>query len=163
MSIVGLATSKVARNARDLAGASAPQDPTPSSVTEALAAVAAYVPTEVLTAYTLTLALAVGNKPLSLSWYFAFVVLTPVFVWLVFAAKCREQNRPFLSWRLWPWWEAGAACVAFTAWSAALPQTAFQRFGWYSSGVAAVVLAVISGVLPLVGTVVTKTQTRRPQ
>lgn len=162
MSIVGLAASKVARNARELSGVPAPQEPPPSTVTDALAAVAAYVPTEVLTAYTLTLALAVGNKPLSLAWYVAFLVMTPLFVWLVFAAKCREENRAFLSWRLWPWWEAAAACIAFTAWSAALPQTAFQRFGWYSSGVAAVALAVISGVLPLVGTVVTKTQTGRP-
>jgi len=30
-------------------------------------------------------------------WYLLFLALTPLFVWLVFAAKSREENRDFLS------------------------------------------------------------------
>ena len=157
MSIIGLASERVARNAPGgLKALSGNGEQRPKTLTDALSAVAAYVPTEILTAYTLTLAVVSSKTMLSMSWYLAFLVLTPLFVWLVFAAKSKEQNRAFLSWRLWPWWESVAACIAFTAWSAALPQTAFARFDWYSSSVAAIFLTVTSGLLPLVGAVVTK-------
>jgi hypothetical protein len=174
MSVVGLTRIKVARNATPVQlDASRAQDPAlddaeKKTLTDALAAVAAYVPTEIIAAYTLTLAVAVNQKPtttsdgqviapaLALSWYFIFLGLVPVFVWLVFAARSRETKSDFLSWRLWPWWEAFAASVAFTVWSAALPQSAFVEFTWYNSGIAAIVLMLVSGLLPLVGAVITK-------
>ena len=40
-------------------------------------------------------------------------------------ARNIPRGRDYLSSRQWPWWESIASCVAFTAWSAALPQTAF--------------------------------------
>lgn len=151
MSIVGLVTTKVTRNARELQ----PLPQSTSSVTDALAAVAAYVPTEILAGYTLALGTA-DEAGLSAGWFVVFLLLTPAFVWLVFAVRSKEQAKPFWPWRVWPWWECAAATIAFTAWSAALPHSTFVKFTWYSAGAAAVALVITSAALPLLGAIVTK-------
>jgi hypothetical protein len=77
-------------------------------------------------------------------------------VWLLYAARSKEKGQPYGSPRLWPWWEALASCIAFIAWSAALPKGAFERYEWYDAFGAAIILVLVSGLLPLLGVLFTK-------
>lgn len=177
MSIVNLTRGRVVRNtpaaegfvvAAEADGATAATSGSKKSITDALTAVASYVPTEIIAAYTLALGVAVTDKAvldeqghpvsahLAMNWFVLFAALTPLFVWLVFAVRSSEAKAPFGSPRLWPWWEAISAVIAFTTWSAALPKSAFAQWDWYDPGVAAVCLVIVSGLLPLVGAVVNR-------
>ena len=174
MSIATLAENKVDRNAvkatqqsPDQAGqpgqpgqaGQAGQADDKRNLSDALAAVAAYVPTEIIAAYTIVLALGSDDRhstAIPFSWFLAMLVFTPLFVWLVYAVRSKEEQRDYLSPRLWPWWESIAACISFTVWSAALPNTAFARCDWYSPRLAAIALMLISGLLPLIGALMTK-------
>jgi hypothetical protein len=169
MSISTLAENKVDRNASQSAPpasalpgqANPPPEDGKRSLSDALAAVATYVPTEIIAAYTIVLALGSDDRhseAIPFSWFFAMLVFTPLFVWLVYAVRSKEQQRDFLSPRLWPWWESIAACISFTVWSAALPNSAFARCEWYSPRLAAIALLLISGLLPLVGALMTKSR-----
>lgn len=182
MSISTLTDEKVARNAQraaspaqaaptqsvanpDQAGvvAAAPSDDSKKTISDAISAVAAYIPTEIIAAYTILLALGAsdsGHGALPLPWFLGMLAFTPLFVWLVYAVRSKEENRNFLSPRLWPWWESIAACIAFTVWSAALPNSAFGCWGWYSPRLAALALMLVSGLLPLIGSLVTTSRQR---
>ncbi len=132
---------------------------TAKTISDALSAVAAYVPTEIIAIYTLVIATAIdpsitGDKetPLSIGAFLGFLGATPFFVWLVFVVKkiASDHDKHILkSWRSWPWWEAISATIAFTAWSAMMPHSAFRA--WLSQNIAAIVLVVVSGLLPLLG------------
>lgn len=163
MSISTLVRRRIDREERATARQAADQ-PTPTT-SDAAAAVAAYIPSEVIAAYTLVLSLTVADgvtaagTPEALAWpaFFGFLAGTPLFVWLSYAVA-RVGAGLSVPWspRQWPYWEAVAAVVAFTVWSAVMPKSAFLAESWYSAAWASVALFVASIVLPLVGTVVTR-------
>lgn len=139
----------------------APAEANPDrTITDALALVASYVPTEVIAVYTLALGLTAGGAdqaavPID-RWYFlAFLLGTPLFVWLVAAVRAREGGEA-IPWspRAWPLWEMSSAVIALLAWSAALPRSMFLHYRWYSASAAVLVMVVVSVILPLVGRLV---------
>ncbi|HJZ47488.1 MAG TPA: hypothetical protein VKE41_10000 [Roseiflexaceae bacterium] len=69
---------------------------------------------------------------------------------MVFVAKVKSENRqlPLLPWT-WPVWEMLAGTIAFVAWAFALPTTPFSTLGWYSPGLAGVVVTIASTLLGL--------------
>jgi hypothetical protein len=125
---------------------------------DALSAIVAYVPTEIIAAYTLVLAtVGAQTAPVPMWTFWVFLGLTPLFVWLVYAVRSVEQGKDIpLGWNVIPLWEAIAATIAFGVWSATLPRSALRGYSWYDPDVAAFVLVVISIVLPLVGVLVAK-------
>ena len=156
------------RTTGEIAQATAEAKATQNPVTTALSAIAAYIPTEVLTLYVAVLAATRGGGdestqgPTTGDWVavWAFLVGTPVVVWLLYAAKVRTANKPLpLSPSRWPRWEMFAATVAFVAWAVALPQTPFADFSWYSAALAGVIVLVVSGLLGLIAPIVQGTLT----
>lgn len=125
-----------------------------TDVTAALKAIASYVPTEVLTVYVAVIAtLQAGNGmgTTGVLAFWIFLAMTPIVVWLVFAAKLRAGGQP-LPWPVhtWPLWEMSAAAVAFAAWALALPDNPFKASAWYSPGVAGVGVLIASMTLGLI-------------
>lgn len=124
-----------------------------ASVNTALHVLFGYIPTEILTLYVAVVA-AVNPKgsatssaiPAAWPVFWAFLVSTPVVVWVVYAAKVRSGGKP-LSFHL-PGWEMVAATIAFAAWAFALPKSPFSDFGWQSAA-APIVVLVTSTVLGL--------------
>jgi hypothetical protein len=47
----------------------------------------------------------------------------------------------------WPLWEMAAATIAYVAWTFALPSTPFAQMYWYSPGLAAFLILVVSAGL----------------
>jgi hypothetical protein len=47
----------------------------------------------------------------------------------------------------WPLWEMTAATIAYVAWTFALPSTPFAQMYWYSPGLAAFLILVVSAGL----------------
>lgn len=98
-----------------------------SAVTTALKVIVTYIPTEVLALYVAVLAAIQdptrqSRRSLWVAFY-CFLVLTPIVVWLVYAAKVRAAKKPLpTSARAWPLWEMFAATVAFVAWALACPK-----------------------------------------
>jgi hypothetical protein len=128
------------------AGGAAIADTNP--VNTALQTVVMYLPTEVLTLYVAVLA---ATEPSS-RWtsFLAFLVSTPLIVWMVFAAKVKSENRPLpILPTTWPVWEMLAGTIAFVAWAFALPTTPFSTLAWYSPGLAGVAVTIASTLLGL--------------
>jgi hypothetical protein len=176
MSISSMTNVAFARR-RDVA----PEDKAPGSVEEiaaakgdpagvatgstaALSAIAAYIPTEVLTVYVAVVAalepakgqaaVAAGANGAWIS-FLLFLIATPVVVWLVYAGKVRKAGKRLpTSVKRWPRWEMFAATAAFTAWAFALPETPFTSLAWYSSAIAAVLVLVVTTALGLVAPLV---------
>lgn len=122
-----------------------------------LASISAYIPTEVITLYVATLG-ALGSAPsgdkASLSAksadvaFLAFLVLTPIIVWLIYAGKVASAKKVIpIAFRTWPKWEMSAATISFAAWGAALPNSPLTIV---PSAVAAVMIVVVSGLLGLI-------------
>jgi hypothetical protein len=124
-----------------------------ASVNTALNVLFGYIPTEVLTLYVAVIA-AINSKDSATSsvtaaaWpvFWAFLVTTPLVVWVVYAAKLKGAGKP-LSLQL-PIWEMIAATIAFGAWAFALPKSPFSELSW-QSGAAPIVVLVTSTVLGL--------------
>lgn len=144
-----------------------------SGVDTALNVLIGYIPTEVLTLYVAVLAaiqpastsesstgstaeVAAGVTtdmmkitPGEWSAFYFFLVLTPVVVWLVFAAKLKaEQKQLPIHFATWPVWEMFAATLAYCAWAFALPSP-FADSGLYPPGLAAIGVLVVSTMLGL--------------
>ena len=137
-------------------GSSAPSN----QLTSALNVIVAYIPTEVLTLYVAVVA-ALGNATGSTSGlhtspglvvaFWAFLVATPVTVWVLYAVKLQTDKKQLpLAPSQWPVWEMTAGTIAYTAWAMALPNNPFVTAVWYSSGLTAVILLVSSTFLGLV-------------
>ena len=130
--------------------------PTPgaqTSISTALKVIATYIPTEVLTLYVAVIAAIRTpgqiDRGLSIAFY-SFLIITPVVVWLVYAAKCKGGGKPLpLAPRTWPMWEMFAAAVAYAAWAFALSDNPFSISTWYSSALAGVVVLIVSTLLGL--------------
>lgn len=135
---------------------------TSRSIADALAATAAYVPTEIIGLYTLTLGLAVSGESECIPFwgFWMFAVGAVLLTLLLFMNRCvTEKKRPE---RLgdWPLWEAASAVVGFTVWSMAIPKGAFEQYEWYTPTKAAIVLVSFSIVWPMLGAVVTSYRRR---
>jgi len=129
--------------------------------TAALSAIAAYIPTEVLTVYVAVVAALeppngqTGGASAGWFSFLLFLIATPVVVWLVYAGKVRKAGKRLpTTIKRWPRWEMFAATAAFVAWAFALPQTPFTTLAWYSSAIAAVLVLVVTSALGLVAPLV---------
>ena len=147
----------------EIAAAKADKAETQSTGSSTLAAIAAYIPTEVLTVYVAVVAAlnpaATPAASRGAAWaaFLIFFVFTPVVVWLVYAGKVRRAGKELpAKVRQWPKWEMFAATAAFVAWAFALPDTPFVQFAWYSAAIAAVVVLVVTTGLGLVAPVVSQ-------
>lgn len=121
-----------------------------------------YVPTEAIALYVAILAGAfatlsppAGKKVYQLDfttrWVFYAVMLgvTAALVWLIYAAKTRQNavdQRP----RDVPVFEMAIAAAAMAAWAAALPDSPFESFKWYGGWFAPIVLSTSTAIIPLI-------------
>lgn len=129
-----------------------------TAISTALKLIVTYIPTEVLTLYVAILAVirdpnAAGKPSPDIArrleiLFYIFLAVTPLVIWLVYAAKCKGGGKP-VPWavRSWPLWEMFAATVAYAAWAFALPENAFMD--WYSPALAGVIVLIVSTVLGL--------------
>ena len=123
----------------------------------ALQTLTTYLPTEILTLYVAAVAAigpwTVNGQPVG-RWapFFAFLVVTPILVWVAFATKLRSVGKPLpASPQRWPMWEMIAATLAYVAWTFALPNTPFIQFtNRYSSGMASFLVLIVSSGLGIV-------------
>ena len=134
--------------------------PTPQTdVTKALAQIASYIPTEILTLYVAVLA-AIRNPQSNSSsgQWGAFVICqlaTPTAVWLVYVAKLRQAKPPLSpEQRLLPVWEMVAGTVAYVAWAVNLPDTPVLAALGAPEALAGIVVLAVATVLGLVASVV---------
>jgi hypothetical protein len=129
----------------DVPATRAPLTTAAGGVTAALQVITTYIPTEILTLYVAVLAAlrdpkvttgasaasanaAAGGSANAETAFWVFLVLTPIAVWLVYAAKLRaaEAGRPLpADPGAWPVWEMFAATLAYVAWAVALPDSPF--------------------------------------
>jgi hypothetical protein len=112
-----------------------------------------YIPTEVLTLYVAVLA-AVDQpgRVTRTEWaaFWAFLIMTPTVVWLVYGAKVKAAGNPLpLKFGSVPVWEMVAGTVAYCAWAFALPSAPFSQYPWYSAALSGVAVLVASTVLGL--------------
>jgi hypothetical protein len=126
-----------------------------NAVTSALNVIVTYIPTEILTLYVAVLAAlgkptADGQVASTVSGaviaFWAFLVATPVTVWVLYAAKVASDGKPLPSSPAkWPIWEMSAGTIAYVAWAIALPNNPYVR-----SAIAGVIVLVTSTALGLV-------------
>ncbi|HQX52900.1 MAG TPA: hypothetical protein PLY87_19225 [Planctomycetaceae bacterium] len=128
----------------------------------ALQAIMTYIPTEILALYT-SIATAIQSTNTSEltgnAGWIAFVVclcITPASVWLMYAGKVKLAGKELpISFSKWPVWEMFAATVAFAAWPYSMPNSPFRFIeGYYSPGIAAIVLPGSATVLGLLAPIV---------
>lgn len=146
-----------------IAGEKGDREETQTQASTTLSAIAAYIPTELLTIYVAVVAAlnatTTDAAPNPSAWpaLIIFVIVTPVVVWLVYAGKVRKAKKTLpLSIGQWPKWEMMAATIAFAAWAFAFPQTPFADFSWYNAAIAGLVVLIVTtglGLLaPVIGT-----------
>jgi hypothetical protein len=150
------------RTAAAIEQATGGTDASRNAVTSAINLIVTYIPTEVVTLYVAVVATLQGDgrcvtRPEWIAFY-CFVVATPIFVWLLYAAKVRSAGKPLpASPRTWPLWEMVAATVAYAAWAFALPKSPFRYFDWYSPALAGVLVLIVTTLLGLLATIVPRT------
>jgi hypothetical protein len=174
-----LGAATVPRSTIQVAQATGGNPATESTASAALKNIATYIPTEVITLYLAALAAvrsgivpsgtastsAVAKTgaayPVSQSQVvtvIVFAILTPVFVWIVYAGKVKTAGKSIpVSPRKWPFWEMVAATIAFGAWAFSLPDSPFTRFSWYSLAWASFAVLVVSTLLGLLAPIVQRT------
>jgi hypothetical protein len=153
----------------EVAGAKGQNPGTGTPATSALSAIAAYIPTEIVTVYVAVLTTlgvtevtgaAAANGTLTatpLPVYVVFILLTPLVVWGLYASRVVAAGKRLpRRIRAWPKWEMAAATVAFAAWGAAMPSSPFgivEGFTPALAGVVALILSLLIGVFsPLFST-----------
>jgi len=137
---------------------------TQSPATAALESIMTYIPGEILTTYVAVVAVihpTIGGQTqgsIVVDWVMFFVlILTPIVSWLIYAAKCMNAGKPMpAAVAQWPVWEMSAATIAYVIWAATLPATPFGEFSWYTSGLAAIILLIVSMVLGLIAPLFTR-------
>ncbi len=133
---------------------------TASTGTTALAAIAAYIPTEIVTVYVAVLAavgITVSDASSTVSGavaiapvapYVGFIVLTPIVVWGLYAVKVVTAGKRLpRSFKAWPKWEMIAATISFAVWGAALPASPLLTFSWFNVAVGGVAVLIVSMLL----------------
>ena len=93
-----------------------------SSIDSAYNTLFGYIPTEVVTLYV---AVVAAISSMTDPWKYvalgAFVLITPIIVWIAYATKVKGAGKPVPARpRQWPVWEMVAADIAFCAWAFAL-------------------------------------------
>ncbi len=145
----------VPRTYTEIAGAAGGKDSPESQVNAAIRTLTTYIPTETLTLYVAVLAAlqpttkaAVASPNWAVFWW--FLIVTPLVTWLVYITKVKTAGKP-IPWApfKWPLWEMAAGTIAYVAWAFALPTTPFTSLGWYSTGLAGVVVLITSTGLGL--------------
>jgi hypothetical protein len=136
--------------------APAPPSPTPlpgSAALAALKSIVDYIPTEIVTIYVAVIAALsdAGTTSRTGQWvaFWIFLGVTPLALWLLFAARLRAANASPLDPMRWPWPELAVAAVAYVLWAFTLPGTPFADFRWYRPGLGTAVLLVGTLVLGL--------------
>jgi hypothetical protein len=162
------------RTAAEAAQATADLPATQSPSTAALMAIATYIPTEIITLYVAALAALAASDPsipaepsvaastggsiassTDLIAFWTILALTPVIVWLVYAAKVRNAGKKLpKSPSAWPWWEMASSTVAFAAWAYAMPNSVFTRFTWYTAALGTLLVLIVSTLLGLIAPIV---------
>ncbi len=144
----------VPHHPREIA-ASASNGSTPSNlVTDTLAVITTYIPTEVLTVYVAALAAVQNSGSLTsfAMWttFDIFLIATPIIVWLVYVAKIKSAGKP-LPWAFaqWPLWEMIAGTLAFVAWAISLPSAPFLTYLGLPGTLATVILLITTTLLGL--------------
>jgi hypothetical protein len=128
-----------------------------TSTTNALSAIVAYIPTEIVTVYVAVLTtLGVTVPPAAaangevvtatpLPVYALFILLTPVVVWGLYASRVVAGGKRIPKRiRSWPKWEMLAATLAFAAWGAAMPSSPLEVIPGFQAALAGVVALVLS-------------------
>lgn len=148
MSISSLVTRKVAREqGPPLRSLSPNAGEGQAAISDAIAIVVSYIPTEVVTLYVVVLGIIAKDSEKALA-LISFLAATPLMVWLVYAVRERESDHP-IPWKPseWPLWEMIAALVAFAAWSAALPGSPVHSY--FREAYTTIALLVVSVLLPM--------------
>jgi len=161
-----------------VAEASGAKPNTETSATATLMSIATYIPTEVIGLYLAALAAVRSgidperasadisdnagtlNLPSNGEAVVAavFTLMTPLIVWLVYAAKVRAGGGgPPTAPRLWPKWEMFAATIGFITWSFSLPDSPYARFAWYNVAWATFAVLAVTTALGLIGPVFQRT------
>ena len=125
-----------------------------NEVTATLAVIATYIPSEILALYVAVYAAIVDPETPTMShvWriFIAFLIATPVVVWLVYAAKVRSGNNQLpIQPGQWPLWEMIAGTIAYVAWAVSLPDARILSELDVPTSIAAVLVLVVSTVLGL--------------
>jgi hypothetical protein len=131
-----------------------PGQPQGSAVLAALRSIVDHIPTEIVLIYVaVSAALSdVDSSSRTGQWvaFWVFLALTPLALWLLYAARLRMGGRAFpLDPMRWPWPELGVAAIGYAAWAFTLPGTPFADFSWYTPGLGTAVLLVGTLVLGL--------------
>jgi hypothetical protein len=126
------------------------EKPTPS---DALGQALKFIPTDVVTAYTLLLNLIPATVDNSLLWglYAAFAILSGLAVFCQAKQqwnKLSDADKAKMPWVL-PAGGVWAAVVAFLAWGAAVPGTIFARLPSYESWMGLTAVVIVTLVLNL--------------
>lgn len=149
----------------EIAQATGEKPETQSTATTALKNIMAYIPAEILTTYVAVIAVihpttgGVTAESALADWiaFVVFLVLTPIVSWLIYAAKCLNASKSLpAAVAQWPIWEMSAATIAYLIWAITLPETPFGTFSWYSSGLAAILLLIVSLILGLLAPLFTR-------
>ncbi len=133
-----------------------------SGVLAALKSIVDYIPIEIVTVYVAVGAALSdpGTPSRTGQWvaFWVFLVLTPVTLWALFAARLRAAGASLpVDPTRWPWPELIVAIVAYVLWAFTLPNTPFADFGWYRPGLGTAVLLVGTLVLGLGAPLFTRT------
>ena len=129
-----------------------------TSPTAALGAIVTYFPTEVNVLYTAIIAAITNSDTTSragqwVAWW-GLLAAAPIVVWLVYAARLRGEGKNLpADPRTWPAMEMIFSQIAFAVWGAALPDSPFEDFDWYSPALAGVAVLAVTAALGLVAPV----------
>lgn len=130
-----------------------------TNITNALAQIVTYIPTEILTLYVSVKAALRQPDAINVTaeWitFAGFLLATPVIVWLLFAAKVKSDGKSTpRAYAQMPVWEMIAGMIAFSVWAFALPESPFETLGWYSAALGGVAVLLVSTFLGLIAPVV---------
>jgi hypothetical protein len=135
-------------------GSSAPDN----QMTSAVKVIVTYIPTEILTLYVAVVAAlnsspndaVAGSSTNPVPWlrvtFWAFLAVTPLAVWVLYAVKVTAARKPIPGFSQLPVWEMVAGTIAYAAWAFALPNFPYDR----SSPIAGIGVLVTSTVLGMV-------------
>ncbi len=141
---------------------SAAENPT----TDALGAIVAYIPSEVILLYVAGLAaISSDSRSLTGQWilFWVLLVATPLALWLTYGSRLVTAGRGLpLHPKRWPKVEMAFATIAFAAWAAALPDSPFREIENYGQALSGFVVLAVTVILPMVAPVVGRWQLEPP-
>jgi hypothetical protein len=109
-----------------------------------LTKVVTYIPAEIVAAYLAAFNALKGVTGIPLRevlWGVSAVLLLLSPLWTLFAASDPDKPRPYF--------QSGAAAIAFAAWVFAMPEGPFSHLGWYHSVYGTLALILFTLAIPL--------------